>query len=537
MKFTAIVVSFYRWKYLEKYLESFRNQYPEQRIIVGDNGGKHKKKKKICKKYNAEYNKLPFDCGLCVARNRLVKKVKTKYTFIGDDDFYFDGRGNLKKMVELLEATDLDLIGGRIEEGGKIRNYQGYMEYDNRRLLYQRLELKNFKKEVGIKYKECDITFNSFIARTEMLKSVKWDENIKVAYEHSSFFLDIKKEGYKVAFTPDSVIVHKPNSVRLLPKEKKKYRKYRGRKQDKKRFFEKYNLRFAKDMGGRLDFFKRETIDDIDFIIVTFLRKEALRKLLFSIARSYPFAKITIADQGRDFNTQEYKKLWSDLYDEGLQVKPTAYNLDFDCGLSKARNFLVKYTDRKYVLLLDDDLTFTEETDISKFKKILEKEKEAGIVGGVVKEKNGQEIHYEHRWKRDGKDLWHIPDGEKWKEIEGIRCKETGSVLNFALMRREMLDYVKWDEELKIGGEHTDFMLRVKETDWKIFYTPEVSVKTTREENSREYKNLRKRKKFLKRLLKKRGLKRIIYLNKRVYELSDNKLKKYRTNEDYKGEN
>lgn len=524
---TALVVSFLREDHLAYCLNTLRKQYPNIKIVVGDNGGYHDKKKKICKKYNAEYNKLPYDCGICVGRNRLIDKIDTKYVLVGDDDFYYDKDAKIVEMAKLLEKTDFDLVGGRVKIRGNVHNYQGYMKHEAGRLLYKKLELKDFKKE-NIRYKPCDITFNFFVAKKEALTDVKWDEKIKVAYEHSSFFIKFKEKGYKVAFTPDSVVGHKPKHIKMKPKRDKKYRKHRGRKTDKTRFFEKFRLHYAVDMNGNKAYRDRET--DIDFLITTMLRPNCLERLLKSIAEYYPLAKITIADQGKKFNSQGYKNMWKLMFKKGMKIKPTAWNMPFDCGLSVARNKLVNETKKPYVLILEDDFIFTGDSDILKFKEIMETDPKIGVVGGKVI-RGKQELHYEHKWERDGDKIKHIHDGNNWEYKKGIKCKETGSVLNFALMRREIFKDVKWNEDIKIAGEHSAFYIDLDKTDWKVYYTPEVSIKSKREEKENpQYRKLRKRDKFLKRLFKQYNFKKVVHTNGRVmeYDPEEDKIIKYR---------
>jgi len=529
---TAVIISFLRVGYTKKCVSSLREMYPEIKIRVGENGHYSDEMADFCKKHNAEYVDLPFDSGVCVARNRLVEGVDTEYVMVGDDDFYYINDENskpmVKEMVEFLEVMgNFDLIGGRIFENGTLRNYQGFFEKGDGFLRYHKLDLeKGFdvaKTRNGrMKYKEVDLTFNYFVARTEKVKKVPWDEKIKVAYEHSSWFLDFKDAGNKVAFSPEPIVVHKPQIKERYPE----YMSYRIRKNDKRRFFSRHNLRFIQDMNGNTDFpYSREEIDKVDFLIVTFKRAEQLENLLFSIAEFYPNAKITIADQNKRFDVVYYKDLWKRLMAKGLIYKPLAYGLDYDIGLSYCRNYLFKKTDRPYKLILDDDFIFTEETLIEKFVDILDEDKEIGIVGGAMSQ-NDRIINFEFNLERDGETLKHVDDGNQWKQIAGIKAKETGCVLNFALVRKEVVDKIKWDPELKVT-EHTDFYLRMKEADWKIVYTPEV-VANHLPHRPKDYSEFRSRDEFLIRMMKKHGLNKIQYLTGHTYELSGGAIIQYK---------
>ena len=107
---TAIVISFLRVGYTKKCVKSLRHMYPDIKIRVGENGHYSEEMAEFCKEQGAEYIDLPFDSGVCVARNILVKGVETEYVMVGDDDFYYKNDENTKPMVQ--EMTEfLDVMG------------------------------------------------------------------------------------------------------------------------------------------------------------------------------------------------------------------------------------------------------------------------------------------------------------------------------------------------------------------------------------------------------------------------------------------
>lgn len=538
---TFIIVTFLRDEYLFECIKSLRKTYGwECSILVGENNKKTKEKEDFLKENKAKYYKLPFDSGVTKGRNKLIKKVKTKYVCVGDDDFYYDKNAKVDELLNLIKEKDMDLVGGRIREGS-VKNYQGFIEIGENFLKYRKIPEEEIekvllynqthKKKRAIR---CDITFNFFVVKTSVCREITWDEKIKVASEHSDWFISLKKAGKKIYFYPNAIVIHKP--VWVSVKNKKEYSLYRKRKGDNDYFGKKHNLCWSIGFNGRICLWGEgfKDFNQVNILIPTMMRKEALRILLFSLVRFYPYVKILIADQGKDFSVKEYKKLWEELYDKGLMVKPTAFNVPFDSGLSKTRNFLVKNSRAKFLLFLDDDFFLEKDIMLGRMLDFLKENEKFGIIGGMVKEEDGQEIHFEHNWKRKGRDLWHLPLKSKWKEHKGLSYRQTESVLNFFLARKEMFKDLKWDNDIKIQGEHTDFFLKVKDSKWKVAYTPDIYVKTSRKNNSTEYKQLRKRDTFFKRLFKKKDIDRIIYLNKNVYELKADKIIKYKTNESYK---
>ncbi len=64
-------------------IKSIKKFYPSLHNIVADDS------KSPVHRPDVEYHVLPFDSGLSKGRNFLVKKVKTSYFLLLDDDFCF----------------------------------------------------------------------------------------------------------------------------------------------------------------------------------------------------------------------------------------------------------------------------------------------------------------------------------------------------------------------------------------------------------------------------------------------------------------
>lgn len=238
---------------------------------------------------------------------------------------------------------------------------------------------------------------------------------------------------------------------------------------------------------------------DVDFCVTYFLRRSGLIRLLESINRYYPRVDVTIANQGDD-----------EINLDGC----TVFKLPFDYGLSASRNYLVKNTQKPYILVLEDDFVFNNSTDIKIMKELLEKDKDVGVVGGMVKE-HGQEVNFEQYFHIDKEKriMEHVSDGNEYYKYRNISYKETGSVLNFALFKREVFNDIMWDGRLKLA-DHTDFYYRLqKETKWRVLYTPRVYIDTYKDVNSKKYKELKKREDFKKIFFDKHNIDKVRYLN------------------------
>ena len=522
---TALIITFLRPDYTKACIKTLREKYPDIKIIVADNGIEVEgdfddEMSEFCSINDAEYHVMPYDSGVCYARNRLIEFAKTEYVLVGDDDFFYTQDAKVERMVKFLDSNkDFDLIGGRVNEGGEVKNYQGYFELNDDYIKINPVNLNgqfNFDEKSELFYKKVDLTFNFFVARRESIKDIPWDEKIKVAYEHSDWFISMKKAGRNVAFSTDPVVIHKPAINAKVPEE---YRGFRNRQCDKERFYSKHNIAYMVDMAGRKAYGPgRDVIQKIDMCITTFMRPDLLERLLLSIVKYYPDANIYIADQNKKFFVKQYRELWDKLADAGLQNKPHAINLSYDCGLSYARNYLVDNTPNAYKLILEDDFIFTEKTKIEKMYKLLNIDNRVGVVGGCVTQA-GQRVNFEHKYEIYGDILKQVSDDNIWQEFGGLRYKQTGCVFNFALFKKEVFDHVKWDVDLKVC-EHNDFFLNWPE-EFDILYVPEVKIGHEKNKDE-EYKQFRGRtNEFMKIMMEKHDITEIRHINGFTYQLKN----------------
>jgi len=251
---TAVLISMMRDEYTRECVQSLHDMYPGIKILVAENSHFNYDLKKFVNDRGGRYILMPFDSGVCFARNRLVEMADTKYILVSDDDFYYNEEAKVKEMIKFLEANkDYALIGGRIFEKGRILDYQGHININPDHFEYVPLDFENNKKDEasGLLYQPADITFNYFIARRERIKDIKWDEKIKVAYEHSDWFIGLKKAGgRKVAFTPDAVVTHKPEHVEIDKDKLKHYKEFRNRRSDMHYFFAKHKVKYSIGFRG-----------------------------------------------------------------------------------------------------------------------------------------------------------------------------------------------------------------------------------------------------------------------------------------------
>jgi glycosyltransferase involved in cell wall biosynthesis len=194
--------------------------------------------------------------------------------------------------------------------------------------------------------------------------------------------------------------------------------------------------------------------------IKTFERPEALRLLVYGIRRAYPDVRILVADDSENpepLETVEY------------------FPMPFDSGLSAGRNLLLSQVNTPYVVFLDDDFVFSEDTKLERLQEDLDKHSDIDLVAGMVTV-NGKETHYEGILVAEG-DVLH-GRRETRGVIDGLPLYDV--VYNFFMARVDKLRLVPWDNNLKLA-EHTEFCLRAKGK-LTIAYDETVKVENSRAE-------------------------------------------------------
>jgi len=272
----------------------------------------------------------------------------------------------------------------------------------------------------------------------------------------------------------------------------------------------------------------------IGVLIPTFLRDERLMKSVESILKRCDhddmfrkWVRIYIADQGHNEWSEKKTEFYKKLVDDGHKV----YKTPFNSGLSYNRNFLVEKSVEPYLMIIDDDFEFTENTDLSSFLEVLNHRENNGIVGGNIE--NRPPYHADLVFEEKNKQLY-LFRIEKLNEAQKVHVYNTTKknkeltyfytdiVLNFFLAKREVLEEVPLDNNLKLV-EHTDHFLRIKQTNkWKVCYYPNTTCRHITSSVSKEYRSFRNNPIYTKIFLNKWGLdeKRFV----RIYEKNINKI-------------
>lgn len=119
---------------------------------------------------------VPTPCclqGWFAGRNLAISQVTTKYVLWVDDDFLFSNKTKIEVLVDVLEKTELDVVGGSVQ--GNTFQFRLLLERsENGDCLHQRWG--SFQALDG--FPGCTLASgvtNFFLAHTEQLRRVGFD--------------------------------------------------------------------------------------------------------------------------------------------------------------------------------------------------------------------------------------------------------------------------------------------------------------------------------------------------------------------------
>jgi GT2 family glycosyltransferase len=243
---TALIKTFLRDQFCVNCVSTLRQHYPGIRIMVADDGHFTSEKESRLRDLGVEkYIRLPWNSGLSVGRNVLIDACTTPFFLLGDDDFSYISQSRLQDLVSLMAIADL--AGGTVVRKGEPQHYEAtFVPLPDGGMQFRDIDRNKPLLHGGITYYEADITFNFFIARTEVARRVRWEESIKVCYEHEDFFLGAKDAGVRVVYCPDSIVEHRSAPFEVS----RAYQRFRANPKDKDVFLKKWGFKYVEDMFG-----------------------------------------------------------------------------------------------------------------------------------------------------------------------------------------------------------------------------------------------------------------------------------------------
>ncbi|KAM4797210.1 beta-1,4 N-acetylgalactosaminyltransferase 1 [Rhinophrynus dorsalis] len=224
---TIATKTFLRYDKLQNLIDSIRKFYPTVTIIIADDS---ETPQKVEGPFIEQYI-MPFGKGWFAGRNLAISQVTTKYVLWVDDDFIFCPRTRIEKLVDVLEKTTLDLVGGAVREitgyytmfRQKINIYPGGKDGDC-------LMTRQGYHHVIEGFPNCvvaDGVVNFFLARTDKARQAGFDPRLS-RVGHLEFFID--GLGMLHVGSCDDVIVDHASKIHLpwsKTEQDKEYAKFR----------------------------------------------------------------------------------------------------------------------------------------------------------------------------------------------------------------------------------------------------------------------------------------------------------------------
>ncbi|KAK9954156.1 hypothetical protein ABG768_016251 [Culter alburnus] len=212
---TIATKTFLRYDKLQDLINSIRQFYPTITIVIADDT---KEPKPVTGPYIEHYI-MPYGKGWFAGRNLAVSQVTTKYVLWVDDDFIFTSNTKLEKMLDILERTTLDLVGGAVREvTGYTATYRHIISTDAGDEEGDCLHIRTGFHHVIEGFPNCvvaDGVINFFMARTEKIREVGFDPRL-ARVGHLAFFID-GLGTLHVGSCDDIIISHASKIKGMLP--------------------------------------------------------------------------------------------------------------------------------------------------------------------------------------------------------------------------------------------------------------------------------------------------------------------------------
>ncbi len=235
----AIVRTFLRDEHMRACCDSLERHYHGIQIVLVDDGYSTPEKRDYyaglrSRGHIVEDTFLPFDSGCGAKWNVGAALCKRDYILFANDDYLFQGaRDGINTMAGLFVMDpEIGVICGTYND----IDYQGWIKEIPGRIEETMCPRNgSLRYWLGVRYEEVDICACYGIMKREVFTSgVRWDARYKIGGEHGDWFMDVKRAGYKILFTPDAKINEGPGEPHP------DYANYRNRSDWKKIYREKH---------------------------------------------------------------------------------------------------------------------------------------------------------------------------------------------------------------------------------------------------------------------------------------------------------
>lgn len=205
---TFIFKSFERQKQAEALFKSIRKYYPGVRVVIADDSSKPL----AIEGDDLLIIQMPFNSGLSRGLNLALAEVKTPFLMRMDDDELLTRRSDIAGELRFLLANpEVDIVGIPSIDAMKFRSMRKYMQsYFKTPMIEAPLPLKiPHGSRIDANHIVLGKIPNRFLARTESIRKVGWDDKIRMIDHHDFFF---RAAGVLVSVvSTNSIVYHNHN--------------------------------------------------------------------------------------------------------------------------------------------------------------------------------------------------------------------------------------------------------------------------------------------------------------------------------------
>jgi len=182
--FAFVIKTLLRPQCLGPLLQSLRTYYPDTPVYVADDSPEPYPE--VAASFQVAYRTFDEDAGIGYCLNRIVQDMAEPVAVLLDDDFLLTPQTQIERLVGPVLSGECEVCGGALRRTGSNSLHQFIGHFTGA----QGERLQQFTPEVLEAMTEpvrVDATVNFYAARVDMLREVRYNEELKVA-RHLDFF-------------------------------------------------------------------------------------------------------------------------------------------------------------------------------------------------------------------------------------------------------------------------------------------------------------------------------------------------------------
>lgn len=227
LKRTAIGVKTYnRPSCLQEFITSVRKHAPYITIFVVDDSDRESRMVPMQGKDRGDYYvRLTTDSGSGKGRNNLVEAIHKEgyeYLIMADDDFKLTSADTIAMMAKYISESGADIVAATLCEAGmkKCKKDKGMIILDENKNLTILPNVSVYAPYPNIPHcYRSDLIQKAFMARTQRLLTVKWDDALK-NNDHYDFLLSAKQNNLTMLTCSDISVLHEKSCQARSPRGK-----------------------------------------------------------------------------------------------------------------------------------------------------------------------------------------------------------------------------------------------------------------------------------------------------------------------------